>query len=195
MGSAWINKPMQFKTMKSYLDIISILNVYEDQHTITLPVNIAKDNIYVTLHVNFHETSATIEFHIELDKSWIVPKKLIPQPQIIPLCSPVTSPALLRCLKHYKGRQQVEFLPLTSLFLTTSDFQTMSWTHEILYDDQEVAFVDIATQKQIQNQLQNTERRQQQSGSCSTTQPSKPAIRSYNTPKPKPQNTKKPKKL
>merc|ERR1711954_227803 len=29
-------------------------------------------------------------------------------------------------------------------------------THEILYDDQAVAFVDIATQKQIQDQLQNT---------------------------------------
>merc|ERR1712082_390095 len=40
--STWINKPMQFKTVESYLDIISILNVYGDQHTITLPVNIAK---------------------------------------------------------------------------------------------------------------------------------------------------------
>merc|ERR1711954_612066 len=29
-------------------------------------------------------------------------------------------------------------------------------THEILYDDQAVAFVDVATQKQIQDQLQNT---------------------------------------
>ena len=116
--STWINKPMQFKTMESYLDIISILNVYGDQHTITLPVNIAKDNIYVTLHVNFHETSATLQLHIELDKSWIVPKRLIPQPQIIPLCSPITSPALLRRLKHYKGRQQFKFLLLTSLFLT-----------------------------------------------------------------------------
>merc|ERR1712081_80077 len=32
----------------------------------------------------------------------------------------------------------------------------MLYTHEILYDDQAVAFVDIATQKQIQDQLQNT---------------------------------------
>ena len=113
--STWINKPMQFKTMESYLDIISILNVYGDQHTITLPINIAKDNIHVTLHVTFHETSATLQFHIELDKSWIIPKRLIPQPQIIPLCNPITSPALLRRLKHYKGRQQFEFLQLTSL--------------------------------------------------------------------------------
>ena len=58
----------------------------------------------------------------------------------------------------------------------------MSWTHEIIYDDQAVAFVDIATQKQLQNQLQNTEKHQQQTTSCSTTQPSKPAIRSFNPP-------------
>merc|ERR1711954_41420 len=32
----------------------------------------------------------------------------------------------------------------------------MLYTHDIIYDDQAVAFVDIATQKQIQNQLQNT---------------------------------------
>merc|ERR1711954_141146 len=83
-------------------------------------------------------------------------KRLIPQPQIIPLCSPITSPALLRRLKHYKGTQQVEFFQLTSLFLTTSNCQNMSYTHEILYDDQAVAFVDVATQKQIQDQLQNT---------------------------------------
>ena len=121
--STWINKPLQFNTMECYLDIISILYVYGDKHTITLPINIAKDNLYVTLHVNFNETSSTMQFYIELDKSWSIPKKLIPQPQIIPLCSPITSPALLRRLKHYKVRQQVEFLPLTSLFLTTSDFQ------------------------------------------------------------------------
>ena len=102
--STWINKPLQFNTMDCYLEIINIFYVYGDKHTITLPINIAKDNLYVTLHVNFNETSSTMQFHIELDKSWNIPKKLIPQPQIIPLCSPITSPALLRRLKHYKGR-------------------------------------------------------------------------------------------
>ena len=141
------------------------------EYTITLPVNIAQDNLHVTLHINYHEASATLQFQMEMDKIWNVPNKLIPQPQIIPLCNPITSPAILRRLKHYKGRQQVEFLPLTSLFLTTADFQTMSWTHEIIYDDQAVAFVDIATQKHLKNQLQNTEQRQQPPTSCSTTQP------------------------
>ena len=93
--STWLNSPIQFKIVESYLDIISILDVYGDQNTITLPLNIAKDNIHVTLHVNFHETSASMQFHIELEKSWTIPKRLIPQPQIIPLCSPITSPALL----------------------------------------------------------------------------------------------------
>merc|ERR1712112_354725 len=104
----------------------------------------------------------------------MIPKRLIPQPQIIPLCSPVTSPALLRRLKHYKGRQQFEFLQLTSLFLTTSDFQNMLYTHEILYDDQAVAFVDVATQKGIQDQLQNTGKSLTQTATCSTAHSSTP---------------------
>merc|ERR1711954_151407 len=78
--STWISKPLQFNTVECYLDIINILYVYGDKHTITLPINIAKDNLYVTLHVNFNETSATMQFHIEMDKSWNIPKKLIPQP-------------------------------------------------------------------------------------------------------------------
>merc|ERR1711954_450289 len=106
-------------------------------------------NLHVTLHITSHEAPATLQFQIKMDKIWNVPNKLIPQPQIIPLCNPITSLAILRRLKHYKGRQQVEFLLLTSLFLTSAYFQTMSWTHEIIYDDQAVAFVDIATQKQL----------------------------------------------
>ena len=94
--STWISKPLQFNTVECYLDIISILYVYGDKHTITLPINIAKDNLYMTLHVNFNEPSSTMQFHITLDKSWNIPKKLIPQPQIIPLCSPITSPAVLK---------------------------------------------------------------------------------------------------
>ena len=86
----------------------------------------------------------------------MIPQKIIPQPQIIPLCSAITSPALLRRLKHYKGTKQVEFLQLTSLFLSKSDEHNMFYTHDIIYDDQAVAFVDVATQRQIHNQLQNT---------------------------------------
>jgi len=97
-----------------------------------------------------------MRFHIELENSWTIPQRLMPQPQIIPLCSAITSPALLRRLKHYKGTQQVEFLQLTSLFLSKSDGENMFYTHDIIYDDQAVAFVDVATQRQIQNQLQNT---------------------------------------
>ena len=72
--SSWINKPLQFHTIDCYLDIINILNVYRDKYTITLPINIAKDNLHVTLHINFHEASAIIQFHIEMDKSWNIPK-------------------------------------------------------------------------------------------------------------------------
>ena len=154
--SIWLNSPIQFKIVASYLDIISILDVTGDQNTITLPLNIAKDNIHVTLHVYFHETSASMRFHIELENSWTIPQRLIPHPQIIPLCSAITSPALLRRLKHYKGTKQVEFLQLTSLFLSKSDGHNMFYTHDIIYDDQAVAFVDVATQRQIHNQLQNT---------------------------------------
>ena len=136
--SIWLNSPIQFKIVAYYLDIISILDVTGDQNTITLPLNIAKDNIHVTLHVYFHETSASMRFHIELENSWTIPQRLIPHPQIIPLCSPITSPALLRRLKHYKGTQQVEFLQLTSLFLSKSDGENMLYTHDIIYDDQAV---------------------------------------------------------
>ena len=116
--SSWINKPLPFHTVDRYLDIINVLNVYGDKYTITLPINIAQDNLHVTLHIDFHEDSNTLQFQIKMDKLWNIPNKLILQPQIIPLCNPITSPAILRKLQHYKGRKQVEFLPLTSLFLT-----------------------------------------------------------------------------
>merc|ERR1712081_110229 len=83
-----------------------------------------------------------------------------------------------RRLKHYKGTQQVEFLQLTSLFWTTSDGQKMLYTHEILYDDQAVAFVDVATQKQIQDQLQNTGKSPTQTATCLAAHPSTPDGRS-----------------
>ena len=57
----------------------------------------------------------------------------------------------------------------------------MSYTHEILYDDQAVTFVDIATQKQIQDQLQNTEKSLPQTAACSTTHSSTPTVR-FNIP-------------
>merc|ERR1712081_102649 len=79
-----------------------------------------------------------------------------------------------RRLKHYKGTQQVEFLQLTSLFLTTPDCQKMLYTHEILYDDQAVAFVDVATQKQIQDQLQNTGKSPNKTATCLAAHPSTP---------------------
>ena len=151
--SSWINKPLQFYTLDRYLDIINILHVYGDKYTITLPINIAQDNLHVTLHIDFHEDSNTLQFKIKMDKLWNIPNKLILQPQIIPLCNPIPSPAILRKLQHYKGRKQVEFLRLISLFLTNLNFQNMSWTHEIIYDDKVVAFVDIATQRQIQNPI------------------------------------------
>ena len=100
--SSWINKPLQFHTMDRYLDIINMLDVYGDKYTITLPINIAQDNLHVTLHIAFHEASATLQFQIEMDKLWNIPNKLILQPQIIPLCNPITSPPILRKLKHYK---------------------------------------------------------------------------------------------
>ena len=145
--SSWINKPLPFHKTDRYLDIINVLNVYGDKYTITFPINIAQDNLHVTLRIDFHEASTTLQFQIGMDKLWNISNKLILQPQMIPICNPITSPAMLRKLKHYKGRKQVEFLPLTSFFLTTSDFQNMSWTHEILYDDKAVAFVDIATHR------------------------------------------------
>ena len=40
--SIWLNSPLQFKIVASYLDIIGILDVTGDQNTITLPLNIAK---------------------------------------------------------------------------------------------------------------------------------------------------------
>merc|ERR1712115_504204 len=122
-----------------------------------------------------------MRFHIELEKNWTIPQRLMPHPQIIPLCSAIISPTLLRRLKHYKGTQQVEFLQLTSLFLTKSDGLNMLYMHEILYDDQAVAFVDIATQKQIQDQLQNTGKSLTQTATCSTAHSSTPTIR-FNIP-------------
>ena len=120
--SSWINKPLPFHKTDRYLDIINVLNVYGDKYTITLPLNIAQDNLHVTLHIDFHEDSNTLQFQIKMDKLWNIPNKLILKPQITPLCNPITSPAILRKLQHYKGRKHVEFLPLTSLFLTNSDF-------------------------------------------------------------------------
>ena len=142
-----------------------------------------QDNLHVTLNIDFHEDSNTLQFHIKMDKLWNIPNKLILQPQIIPLCNPITSPAILRKLQHYKGRKQVEFFPFTSLLLKDADFQNMYETYEIIYDDKVVAFVDLATQKQIQPPIKRVEKPQQQApATCSTAQPSKPATTTIQPP-------------
>ena len=35
--SSWINKPIPFHKADHYLDIINIMNVYDDPYTITIP--------------------------------------------------------------------------------------------------------------------------------------------------------------
>ena len=146
---AWENKSIPFYKANQYLDIINIMNVYDNQYTITIPLNITQDNLHVTLKIYFIEEKNVLQFQMELSEQWEIPNKLTFQSHTLTLCKPITSPTLLRKLKHYKGRKQVEFLPITSLFLTIPDYRHMYPTHKIIYNDRAVAFVDIATEKSI----------------------------------------------
>ena len=51
-----------FYKADQYLDIINIMNIYDDQFTITIPLNINQDNLHLTLHINFIEEKNVLQF-------------------------------------------------------------------------------------------------------------------------------------
>ena len=60
--SAWVNKSIWFNKANQYLDIINIMNVYDNQYTITIPLNITQDNLHVTLKIYFIEEKIFYSF-------------------------------------------------------------------------------------------------------------------------------------
>ena len=63
---AWENKSIPFYKANQYLDIINIMNVYDNQYTITIPLNITQDNLHVTLKIYFIEEKNVLQFQMEL---------------------------------------------------------------------------------------------------------------------------------